>query len=143
MFGPGISLCAIYNGCEGAGNNDAFHRWGVCFDGFENTDGAVDRRVEEVLFGVCDVEVEGGGGMDDSFETIDFQCLVESSFDGDVGDDFEGEFRGGGVWVSVLDGVGFGLGADGGYDFVAMFEEDIKDVSGDETGSTWLTVLVF
>jgi hypothetical protein len=44
--------------------------------------------------------------------------------------------------VGVFDSVGFGLGADGGYDFVAMFEENIEDVSGDETGSAWLPMSV-
>jgi hypothetical protein len=137
MFGPGVSLSAIDDGSKRAGDDDSFHRWCVCFNGLKYSCGAVDSGIEKVFLGVGDVEVEGGGRVDYGFETIDLQGVVESSFDGDVGDDFEGEFGGGGIWVSILDGVGFLLGADGGYYFVTMLEENVEDVCGDEARTTW------
>jgi hypothetical protein len=97
MFRPGISLCAIDDGCEGTGDNHTFNGWCVCFDGFEDPYGAVDSGIQKVFLRVRDVEVEGGSSVDYSFEPINLQCIVKSSLDGNIWDDLEGEFGGRGV----------------------------------------------
>jgi hypothetical protein len=75
--------------------------------------------------------------VDHGFETIDFDCFVESAFLCNVFYDAEVEFGSWGVWVRLLDFVCLILGANAGDYGVAVLKEDIEDVGGDETTSSW------
>jgi len=62
--------------------------------------------------------------------------LVEGVLLRDVLDDGEVELVLAVLGVSLLDLVGLLLGADGGDDAVAVLEQDVEDVGGDEAGAT-------
>lgn len=81
--------------------------------------------------------------MDHGFQPIDLDSLVKSAFLRDVLDDLKGELVGGCVGVCGLDLVGLGLRADGSDDGVAVLEEDIKNVSGDEAGATCVVLNLY
>lgn len=74
--------------------------------------------------------------MDNGFETIDLDSLVECTLDSDIFYDLEGEGFAG-VGVGGLDLVGFGLAADRGDYCVTMLEEDVEDVGCDEAAATY------
>lgn len=52
-------MVGVDDGGEGGGDDDALDAGGEGFDGFEDAGCAFDCGVEEVLFDVGDVEVEG------------------------------------------------------------------------------------
>lgn len=66
--------------------------------------------------------------MQDDFDAGDLDDFVKGRGLGDVGDDGDGEFFGGFVPVGGADGGGFGFGADGGDDVVALGKELFEDV---------------
>lgn len=73
--------------------------------------------------------------MDHGFEGwVADHCLVEGALDSDVFDYGEGELVAD-LGVGLFDLVGFGLGADGCDDGVALLEEEIEDVGGDEAAA--------
>lgn len=74
--------------------------------------------------------------MDDGFEAINSEGFIEGIGDCDILYNSEIEFRRRCVWVGSFDFVGFRLGSDGGDDFVALFEEDVEDMGGNETGTS-------
>ena len=91
VAGPG-ALEGVDDGGEGGGDDDALDGGRGGFDGFEDPCRADHGGVEEVAFGVRDVEVEGGGRVDHGFEG---GCRDDGFVEGvglrDVFDDAEGE----------------------------------------------------
>lgn len=132
-----IALRSIKDGREGAGNHYSFDGGGILLDCLENTCRSDDRGIEEVLFHVGDVKVEGRRGVDYGFEAGDFDGFIEGAFDCDVGDDAEIKFRGGCVGVGFFDLLGFFFGADRCDDRMAVLEEDVEDVCCDEAATAF------
>jgi hypothetical protein len=70
--GVGESVCLgpgkVQDGGAGRGNDDLFDRGGVVFDGLEETDSAVDGRVQEIFLEIRNIEAEWAGGVNDSLE---------------------------------------------------------------------------
>ena len=89
------------------------------------------------LLDIGHVEVEGTRSVDDGLEgRIRDDGLVKGILLGNVFDNGEVELVFAVAGVCFCDLVGFFLGADGCDDAVAVFEEDVEDVGGDETGAT-------
>ena len=85
-----------------------------------------------------EAEVEGRGSVEDHFQAGCLDHLVEGGRDGDVRDDGDGEgARGGLRGVGFADLGGLVLVADRGHDAVALGEELLEDVGGDEAGAPW------
>jgi len=81
--------------------------------------------------------VEGAGGVNDGFEGgVGDHGFLEGVGLRDVFDDCEVELVFSVLGFCFFDLVGFGLRAHCSDDGVSMFEEDIKDVGGDEAAST-------
>lgn len=76
--------------------------------------------------------------MQDGLEAGRLDDLVEGVGLRDVRDDGDGEALGVELRVGVADLLGLILGADGGDDVVAAFEELLEDVGGDEAGAAWV-----
>jgi len=81
--------------------------------------------------------MERRGSVDNSFKPINLDSLIESSFLCNVLNDTEVELGSWDVWVSGFDLVCFFLGSDGGYNGMTTLEENIEDMGGNETTSTW------
>ena len=136
-----IPLLGVQDGREGARDDDLLHAGRVLLDRLQHARRSNDRRVEQVLLGVCDVEVEGGGGMDHRLQAVDFHRLVEGALLRDVGHDAEIELRGGGLRVRIADFLGFFFGSHGGYYGVSMLQQDIEDMRSNEAAATCCCVV--
>jgi hypothetical protein len=70
--GVGESVCLgpgkVQDGGAGRGNDDLLDRGGVVFDGLEETDSAVDGRVQEIFLEIRNIEAEWAGSVNDSLE---------------------------------------------------------------------------
>lgn len=105
-------------------------------DGPKDPGGADDGRVDEVLLGVCDVEVEGGSCVEHDLEAGCLDDLIERVWLGDIWDYDRLQSVLAQAGVGVVDLLCLVLGADGGHDVVAPLEEVLEDMSGDEAGAT-------
>ena len=74
----------------------------------------------------------------DSFQAINLDSLVKSSFHSNVFYDLEGKLISS-IWMRRLDLVCFGLRPHSGDYCVPMFEQNIEDMSGDESAATCLS----
>lgn len=121
---------------ERRGHHDSLDAWGGLCDGPEDARGADDGRVDQVLLGVGNVEVEGGGRVEDGLETRGLDDLVEGVRLGDIRHDDGLQAVLSQAGVGGVDSLCFFLGPDSGDNLVAPFEQLLEDVSGDEAGTT-------
>lgn len=137
-----VSLLTIHEGREGAGDHDALDTRCVLLDGLQHTRRANDRRVQQVLLGVLDVEVEGRRRVDHGLEPVDLHGIVERTQLRDVRHDAEVEQRGGRVRVCLSDLLRLVFGAHCRHDGVAACQQDVEDVGCDEAAAACFVRLV-
>jgi hypothetical protein len=139
MLDPAVALVSINDTGKRACDDHSLHAWRILLNGLQHTSSTDDSRVKQVLLGICDVEMEGGGSVDDCFQAVDLDGFVEGALLSNVFDDAEVELGGRYVVVRFFDFVGFVLGAYRGDDSVAVLEQDVEYVGGDEATSSWVT----
>lgn len=133
-------LAGVEDGGKRRRDDDAAHVRRVPLDAAQDAGGAVDGRVDELGPGVGEVVVERRGRVQDGGEggAVPRQDVVKGRRHGNVADGHDRQApRGHELRVRGRDGVGLGLAAHRGDDGVALGEELLEDVGGDEAGATW------
>lgn len=131
---PGLGQ--VDHGGPRRGHDDAADARGGARDGLEDAGGADYGRVDEVLLGVGDVEVEGGGRVEDGLEAGGLDDLVEGVRLGNVRHDDRLQAVLAQAGMGVVDLLRLVLGADGRHHLVVSCEQLLEDVSGNEAGTT-------
>ena len=149
------ALLGIYDRGNGRRDDHAANGGGVRFDRLEDARRANDSRVEEILLGVGDVEMERRGRVDDGLERrvrdddfVECWCGVSvlvggegralrTAFLGDVFDDGKVELRGGMPRVGLPDLVRLFLTSHGRHDRMAALQEIPENMGGNEAGATY------
>lgn len=131
-----VYLGRVEDGGEGGSDDHALHAWGRFGDGLEDARCADNGGVDEVLLGVCDVEMERRGCVQDDLDTWSLDDLIESVGLRDVGHNRRLQTV---LAQAGVGGVDLGclvLRTNGGHDVVATLEELLQDVCRNEARAT-------
>lgn len=132
-----VYLGRVEDGSKGRSNDHALHAWGRFGDGLEDASCADNGGVDEVLLGVCDVEMEGRSCVEDDLDTRGLDNLVESVGLRDIGHNRRLQ--------TVLPQAGVGgvdlgrlvLRTDSGHNIVATLQKLLEDVSRNKARATY------
>ncbi|EPE07686.1 origin recognition complex subunit 6 [Ophiostoma piceae UAMH 11346] len=131
-----LPVVIIEDGGKRRRDDDAADLRGILLDALEDARGANDGRVDEVLDGVGHAVVEGRGSVQDNLDAGDLDRLVERVGLRELGNNLDLETVLAQLGVSLVDVGGLGLAADGGDNGVALGEELLDDVGGNEARAT-------
>lgn len=134
-----LKKCLVLNNLTKEDTHNSFHSGGAFVDGFEQSCCPDHGRVQKVLFGVCYIKMIGGWRVNNSLKRrVRFHRLVKSPLNGDVFNNEKIQPFLVNIWMRILDGFRFSFGPYGCDYGVPMFEQNIEDMSRDETATAYV-----